>query len=156
MKIEFTLNNEHQEIEVNADTRLLDLLREDFDLISIKEGCGEGECGACVVLMNGRAINSCLVATGSISGKKILTLEEFKNTTRYEAIEKGFIEAGAVQCGFCTPGIVIATESLLNKNPNPTNEEIKEGISGNLCRCTGYNMIIKGIRFAMEKGKGLW
>jgi len=156
MKIEFYLNNDPVEIEVSPAYRLLDLLREDFGLTSVKEGCGEGECGACVVLMNGRAVNSCLIPCGSIVGKHIITLEEFKKTNRYEAIEKGFMEAGAVQCGFCTPGFVMATESLLNQNPTPTDAEIKEALSGNLCRCTGYNMIIKGVKLAMEKGDGLW
>ena len=156
MKIEFYLNNDLVEIDTDPGYRLLDLLREDFGLTSVKEGCGEGECGACVVLMNGRAVNSCMVPAGSIIGKHIITLELFKKTDRYEAIEKGFMEAGAVQCGFCTPGFVMATESLLDQNPNPTDEEIKEALSGNLCRCTGYNMIIKGIKLAIEKGDGLW
>ncbi|MFP4548970.1 MAG: (2Fe-2S)-binding protein [Fidelibacterota bacterium] len=156
MRIEFYLNNDFVEIDVDPACRLLDLLREDFSLTSVKEGCGEGECGACVVLMNGRAVNSCMIPAGAIMGKHITTLEEFKKTDRYEAIEKGFIEAGSVQCGFCTPGFVLATESLLNQNPNPTDEEIREGLSGNLCRCTGYNMIIAGVRLALEKGDGLW
>ena len=156
MKIEFYLNNDLQEIDVDPAYRLLDLLRDDFRLTSVKEGCGEGECGACVVLMNGRAVNSCMVPVGSIFGKHIITLEEFKKTDRFEAIEKGFIEAGSVQCGFCTPGFIISTESLLNQNPNPTDEEIKDGLSGNLCRCTGYNMIIKGVKLAIKNGEGLW
>ncbi len=156
MEIKFYLNNELEQIDVDPAYRLLDLLREDYGLTSVKEGCGEGECGACVVLINGRAVNSCMVPAGSIIGNHIITLEEFKKTDRYEAIEKGFMAAGAVQCGFCTPGFVMATESLLNQNPNPTDKEIKEGLSGNLCRCTGYNMIIEGVRLALVKGDGLW
>ena len=156
MKIEFILNDKAQTIDVHPARRLLDLLREDFGLTSVKEGCGEGECGACVVLMNGKAVNSCLVPAGNIIGNSIQTLEGFKTTERYKVIEKCFLEAGSVQCGFCTPGIVMATESLLNENPNPTDKEIKEGLAGNLCRCTGYNMIFKGIRLAAERGKGLW
>ncbi len=156
MKIEFYLNNEKKKIDIEASIRLLDVLREDFGLTSVKEGCGEGECGACVVLVNGRAMNSCMIPAGSIMGKSIVTLEGYKNTDRYKAIETGFMEAGSVQCGFCTPGFVMATESLLNQNPNPTDEEIKEGLSGNLCRCTGYNMIIQGVRLAIRKGAGLW
>lgn len=156
MKIEFTLNSKPQIIDVDPARRLLDILREDFNLKSVKEGCGEGECGACVVLMNRRAVNSCLVPVGNIFGKSILTLEEFRKSERYKIIEASFLEAGAVQCGFCTPGIVMATESLLNENPHPTETEIKEGLAGNLCRCTGYNMIIDGVLRAAERGEGLW
>jgi len=156
MKIEFILNNEQKVIDVDPARRLLDILREDFGLTSVKEGCGEGECGACVVLMDGRAVNSCLVPAGNIVGKSILTLEGYKKTKRYKIIEECFLEAGSVQCGFCTPGFVMATESLLNENPHPTEEEIKAGLSGNLCRCTGYNMIIAGVKLAIERGEGLW
>lgn len=156
MIIEFTLNGKKTKIDTDASARLLDILRDDMGLKSVKEGCGEGECGACVILVNGLAMNSCLLPAGSIIGKSVVTLEGFKNTERYKAIEEGFIKAGSVQCGFCTPGFVMATESLLNQNPNPTDDEIKEGLSGNLCRCTGYNMIIKGVKLAMEIGDGLW
>lgn len=156
MKIEFILNNEQKVIDVDPARRLLDILREDFGLTSVKEGCGEGECGACVVLMDSRAVNSCLVPAGNIVGKSILTLEGYKKTERYKIIEECFLKAGSVQCGFCTPGFVMATESLLNENPHPTEEEIKAGLSGNLCRCTGYNMIIAGVKLAIERGEGLW
>ncbi|RKY58801.1 MAG: (2Fe-2S)-binding protein [Candidatus Neomarinimicrobiota bacterium] len=156
MKIEFTLNNEFKSINVDPAQRLLDLLREDFGLTSVKEGCGEGECGACIVLMDGRAVNSCLIPAGNIIGKSIVTLEGFRKTARYKMIEKCFLDAGSVQCGFCTPGFVMATESLLNENPHPTDEEIKAGLSGNLCRCTGYNMIIDGVKLAAKRGNGLW
>ncbi len=156
MKIEFILNDETQIIDINPVRRLLDILREDFGLTSVKEGCGEGECGACVVLMDGKAVNSCLVPAGNIVGKHIVTLEGFRKTRRYKIIEESFIAAGSVQCGFCTPGFVMASESLLNENPHPTDEEIKESLSGNLCRCTGYNMIIEGVKMAAERGEGLW
>jgi len=156
MKIEFTLNNEFKSINVDPAQRLLDLLREDFGLTSVKEGCGEGECGACIVLMDGRAVNSCLIPAGNIIGKSIVTLEGFRKTAHYKMIEKCFLDAGSVQCGFCTPGFVMATESLLNENPHPTDEEIKAGLSGNLCRCTGYNMIIDGVKLAAKRGNGLW
>jgi len=142
MKIEFILNDETKTVEVDPVRRLLDILREDFGLTSVKEGCGEGECGACVVLMDGKAVNSCLVPAGNIFGKRIVTLEGFRKTRRYKIIEESFLEAGSVQCGFCTPGFVMATESLLNENPHPTDKELKEGLSGNLCRCTGYKIII--------------
>ena len=156
MKIEFILNEEAKMIEVDPARRLLDILRDDFGLSSVKEGCGEGECGACVVLMDGKAINACLVPAGNICGHHIITLEAFKKTKRYRIIEEAFAEAGSVQCGFCTPGFVMATESLLNENPHPGDAEIKDGLSGNLCRCTGYNMIVKGVKLAAERGEGLW
>lgn len=156
MKIDFTLNNEKQTIHVDPSMRVLDLLRDDFGLTGVKEGCGEGECGACVILVDGRAMNSCMLPAGAIQGRSIVTIEGFKHSKRYKAIEQGLLEAGSVQCGFCTPGFVMSIESLLNENPTPTDEEIKDGLSGNLCRCTGYNMIIKGVRIAIEKGAGLW
>jgi carbon-monoxide dehydrogenase small subunit len=156
MKIEFWLNDKKTVIEAEPTMRALDLLRNDLNMKSVKEGCGEGECGACVILIDGRAVNSCMLPVGAIIDKHIVTLEGFKETERFKAIEYGLLKAGSVQCGFCTPGFVMAIESLLNENPNPTDEEIKEGLSGNLCRCTGYNMIIRGVRITIEKGAGLW
>ncbi len=156
MIIEFRLNHEKRTIDIDPSARMLDVLRDDFGLTSVKEGCGEGECGACVILVDGRAMNSCILPAGAVCGKSVVTLEGFKHTKRYRAIENGFLKAGSVQCGFCTPGFVMATESLLNENPHPTDEEIKDGLSGNLCRCTGYNMIIQGVRLAIKEGEGLW
>ena len=155
-KIKFTLNNKIVEIEKSPTARLLDILREDFNFTGVKEGCGEGECGACAVLIDGNIINSCIVPLGTIEGKKVITIEGFSETKRYQVLQEAFEEEGAVQCGFCTPGMLIASESLLNKNPHPTDEEIKIGLSGNLCRCTGYNMIIKAVKRASKKGDGLW
>ena len=151
MKIEFQLNNKNEEIDVNPSRRLLDILRDDFGLKSVKEGCGEGECGACIILLDGKAVNSCLIPAGMITGKSILTLEEFKKTKKYKVIEESFLEAGSVQCGFCTAGMVMSTAGLLNVNPNPNENEIKEALSGNLCRCTGYQMIIEGVELAVGK-----
>lgn len=156
MKIEFILNDKPQIIDVDPVRRLLDILRGDFELTSVKEGCGEGECGACVVLMDGKAVNSCLIPAGNIEGRRILTLEGFCKTERYKIIEESFLKAGSVQCGFCTPGMVMSTEALLRENPQPDEKEIKEALSGNLCRCTGYNMIFEGIKLAAARGKGLW
>lgn len=156
MNIEFELNGETKKIDLHPARRLLDILREDFQLTAVKEGCGEGECGACVVLMDGKAVNSCLIPAGTLEGKSILTPEGFKETPRGKMIEEAFMEAGAVQCGFCTPGFVMAVESLLNEYPHPTEEQIRKGLSGNLCRCTGYQMIFDGVRLAAEKGEGLW
>jgi carbon-monoxide dehydrogenase small subunit len=155
-KIKFILNNQSQEIDTDLNRRLLDVLRNDFNLTGPKEGCGEGECGACAVLLNGRIVNSCSVPLANVVGKEIISIEGFSQTKRYEIIKGAFAEMGGVQCGFCTPGMIIATESLLSHNPHPTVDEIKIGLSGNLCRCTGYNLIVKAIQQAAKKGDGLW
>ncbi|MCK5388818.1 MAG: (2Fe-2S)-binding protein [Candidatus Izimaplasma sp.] len=155
-KIKFNLNNKEVEIEESPTARLLDILREDFNFTGVKEGCGEGECGACAVLINDQIVNSCIVPLGTVQGKKVVTIEGFSKTKKHEILSDSFEEEGAVQCGYCTPGMLIASESLLNKNPHPTGEEIKIGLSGNLCRCTGYNMIIKAVKSAAKKGDGLW
>ena len=136
--------------------RLLDVLREDFKLKGVKEGCGVGECGACAVLVDGELVNSCLIPVGAVEGSVVLTIEGFRETGRYRVIEEALSEAGSIQCGFCTPGFIMAAEALLRRKPHPTKEEIREAISGNLCRCTGYHMIVDGIIEASKKGKGLW
>ncbi|MGE5496167.1 MAG: (2Fe-2S)-binding protein [Burkholderiales bacterium] len=153
--IEFTLNGRTVYVDCDPSMRLLDILRNFFGLTGPKEGCGEGECGACSVLLDGRLVNSCLVAMGSIRGAKVVTIEGFRETKRYAALEKAFAEAGAVQCGYCTPGMVMAAEALLSRNAHPTEQQIREAISGNLCRCTGYNMIVDAIRAASEESD-LW
>ncbi len=152
-KIEFKLNGKDVSLETDLNRRLLDVLREDFSLTGVKEGCGEGECGACAVLMNNEIVNSCMVPIANVIDKEITTIEGFSETKRYKSLSEAFEEEGAVQCGFCTPGMMIAAESLLNKNPNPNDDEIKEGLSGNLCRCTGYNMIIKAIKYTIKDGE---
>ena len=154
--VEFSLNNEKVKYNGNPSKRLLDVLREDFLFTGVKEGCGEGECGACSVLINGRLTNSCITAVGSLEGTYVITVEGFKDTKQYQLLEETFAKAGAVQCGFCTPGMIMAAQSLLLGNPKPTKEDIREAISGNICRCTGYNMIIDGIKMAAEQGEGLW
>ena len=131
--IKFKLNNEKVRIDRDPTMRLLDILRDDFGLVGVKEGCGEGECGACSVLVNGEVVSSCLIPLGNAAGKKIVTIEGFIKTKRYELLHQAYEDAGAVQCGFCIPGMIIASESLLNKNPHPTEEEIRDGLSGNLC-----------------------
>ncbi|XMB72129.1 (2Fe-2S)-binding protein [Mycoplasmatota bacterium WC30] len=155
-KISFRLNGKPVFLETDVNRRLLDVLRDDFEMIGPKEGCGEGECGACAVLMEHEIVNSCSVPLANCIDKDIVTIEGFSNTSRYKVIKQAYEDEGAVQCGFCTPGMMIATESMLNKNPHPTDEEIKIGLSGNLCRCTGYNMIIKAIKKAAKDGDGLW
>ncbi|MBN2299909.1 MAG: (2Fe-2S)-binding protein [Acholeplasmataceae bacterium] len=156
MSIKFILN--HKEIELNLDPsmRFLDVLRNHLNLTGPKEGCGEGECGACAILMDGQIVHSCILPLANVNGKEIMTIEGYKETKRYQMLADSMLEEGGSQCGICTPGMMIAAESLLSHNPKPTEEEIRIGISGNLCRCTGYNMIIKAIQTASKKGDGLW
>jgi carbon-monoxide dehydrogenase small subunit len=156
MKVSFTLNGRPVSLDTDPLRRLLDVLREDFELTGTKEGCGEGECGACTVLIGDDVVNSCLVPVGSVEGEEILTIEGFRQTDRYHALADAFAETGAVQCGFCTPGFIMAAEGLLRKRKSPSRDEIRRAVSGNLCRCTGYNMIIEGIQRAAEQGGDLW
>lgn len=154
--IKFILNNKEVTYKGNASDRLLDVLRDEYHLTGVKCGCKEGECGACAVIMDGMLVNSCMVAMGRVDGASIMTIEGYRETERFSVIEKAFGELSAVQCGFCIPGMVLAAEALLSKNPNPSESEIREGISGNLCRCTGYNALVKAISKAAKEGKGLW
>lgn len=156
MKINFVLNGQPVVLESEPTRRFLDILREDFGLTSAKEGCGEGECGACVVLLDGEPVNSCLLAAVQLEDRTVLTLEGYKQTERFKALARGFAQAGSVQCGFCTPGFVLAAEALLAKNPHPDEAEVRQAIEGNLCRCTGYSMIVDGILAAAREGEGLW
>jgi len=152
----FTLNNNITTYSGNPSVRLLDYLRSDLELTGTKCGCKEGECGACAVLVNGRLINSCLVAMGSLCDAEVVTIESYSKTERFAALDRAYASVSAVQCGFCIPGMIIASESVLASNPNPTEEEIRIGISGNICRCTGYNSIVKAIGIAAKEGSGLW
>lgn len=154
--IQFTLNGKAVSYAGSAADRLLDVLRDTFRCTSVKCGCKEGECGACSVLLDGKLINSCCVAMGAVEGSTIVTLEGYRETERFAALDKAFAEVSAVQCGFCIPGMVMATYVLLSKNPDPTEEEIRVGISGNICRCTGYDLIVECIRLAAKKGAALW
>jgi aerobic carbon-monoxide dehydrogenase small subunit len=155
-KISFTLNGKKIAIEYDPLLRLLDLLREDLKLTAVKEGCGEGECGACSVLKDGEIVNSCMVPVGTVEGSEIVTPEGLKESDRGKCIIEAFSDSGAVQCGFCTPGMLMAADALLTKNCAPTEAQVREGLSGNLCRCTGYDMIVRGVLLAAERGKGLW
>lgn len=154
--INLFLNGEKVQVMTHPTARLLDVLREEFGFLGSKEGCGEGECGACAVLINHKLVNSCLVAVGSLGESEIWTIEGYRSTKRFAILQQAFAEAGAVQCGFCTPGMMMAAEALLSINPKPSEAEIREGISGNLCRCTGYNMIVEAIQNASIKGEGVW
>ena len=155
-EINFTLNGVETEYSGSAAERLLDVLRNDFRMTGTKCGCKEGECGACSVIIDGKLVNSCLVAMGSIDGANVVTIEGYSKTARFAALDKAYESVSAVQCGFCIPGMIMASECLLSKNPNPYEEEIRVGISGNLCRCTGYNAIVKAIGIAAKEGMGLW
>lgn len=155
-KIKFILNNEKVELEIDPSLRLIDVIRNHFKLTGTKEGCGEGSCGACVVLMDGKSVNSCLLPIANVRGHKITTIEEFKKTPQFDVLQKAFAQVGGSQCGFCTPGMIIAAHSLLSVIPEPSEAEIKEYMSGNLCRCTGYQAIVQAVQIASKKGKGLW
>lgn len=155
-KIKFTFNHQPLEIEIDPSRRLIDFIREDMKLTGTKEGCGEGGCGACVVLMDGYSVNSCLIPMANVIGHDIITIEEFKKTKEFEVLYAAFSEDNASQCGFCTPGMIIASQSLLSHNPHPSDEEIRTGLAGNLCRCTGYQGIIKAVKLASQIGGDLW
>ncbi len=150
------INNAEYLFDCDPTERLVDILRKKLNFTGVKEGCGEGECGACSVIIDGRLSNSCLVAIGSVNGSCVTTIEGLRNTKRFEVLDKAFADAGAVQCGFCTPGMIMAAEALLEKNPHPTEADVRLAISGNICRCTGYNMIIDAVLSAAERGAGLW
>ena len=155
-KIRFVLNGKEEVYEGSPLRRLLDVLREDFEYTGTKEGCGEGECGACSVLMDGKLVNSCLIAMGTVPGKSVVTIDGFRDSERGRCLIDAFTDSGAVQCGFCTPGMVLASEFILSKDSNPDEQTIRKGLSGNLCRCTGYDHIVKAVQLAAERGKGLW
>lgn len=148
--IQLTVNGAPYSVEVPPLKRLLDVLREDLHLTGTKEGCGEGECGACAVLMNGELVNSCLVPALQTSGARICTIEGVSTEGRLHPIQQCFLECGGAQCGICTPGMVLATHHLLEKHPHPTLEQIREGLAGNLCRCTGYMRIFEAVENAAE------
>jgi carbon-monoxide dehydrogenase small subunit len=151
LTIELTINGKKRKVETTSSTRLLDLIRDDLHLTGTKEGCGKGECGACTVIMNDKLVASCLVLAPQADGATIITIEGIGNGKKLHPIQEAFIETGAVQCGFCNPGMILTAKKLLEENPHPTKEEIKRGISGNLCRCTGYQKIFDAIKLAGEK-----
>ena len=145
MKIRFILNGNPKTIDAPADRRVVDLLREDLGLTGTKEGCGAGECGACSILVDGEHKLSCLMLAAQLEGRDVVTIEGLASKKRLHPLQDAFIRHGAVQCGFCTPGMVIASEALLRRNPRASREEIREGLSGNLCRCTGYQKIVDAV-----------
>ncbi|MEN6369549.1 MAG: (2Fe-2S)-binding protein [Thermotogota bacterium] len=148
MKVRFTVNGRAVSVEADAEMRLLDALRDELHLTGTKEGCGEGECGACTVLLDGHPVNSCLVLAVQVEGRGILTIEGLADGPRLHPIQQAFVDAGAVQCGFCTPGFVMSTYALLREHPTPSDEEILTALEGNLCRCTGYVKIVDAVKRA--------
>lgn len=146
--IQFTANGTTHRVQVPPMKRLLDVLREDLHLSGTKEGCGEGECGACAVLMNGELVNSCLVPALQANGARLCTIEGVSTEGCLHRIQQCFLENGGAQCGICTPGMILATHHLLEKHPHPTMEQIREGLAGNLCRCTGYMRIFEAVQKA--------
>lgn len=148
MIIHFSINGRDVERDVRGDERAVDIIREDLGLTGTKEGCGTGECGACAVLMNGRARLSCLTLAAQLDGADLTTIEGLGTPDRPHPLQRAFAEHGAVQCGFCTPGMVVAAADLLSRNPAPSRDDIREGLSGNLCRCTGYSRILDAVEKA--------
>ena len=153
IQIFITVNGERHELEVAPHETLLQLLRDQLDLTGTKKCCGEGECGACTVIMDGRGVNSCIILAAEADGSEVLTIEGLSKEGKPGALQTAFLDKGAVQCGFCTPGMIMAAHYLLMYNPNPTVDEIREGLAGNLCRCTGYEKIVEAVRSVSEKGE---
>jgi aerobic carbon-monoxide dehydrogenase small subunit len=144
--VSMTVNGKAVTVNVSPHDTLLKVLREDLKLTGVKEGCGVGECGACTVIVDGEAVNSCLMLAPALEGKDILTVEGLMQDETLHPLQQAFIDYGAVQCGFCTPGLLLSAKALLDHNPKPTEEEIRVGISGNLCRCTGYHQVVEAIQ----------
>ena len=149
--IEFQVNGESHKLEVFPMARLLDVLREELRLTGTKEGCGEGECGACTVSLNGEIVNSCLIPMAQVAGASITTIEGVAHGDQLHAVQQAFIDHGGAQCGICTPGMILAAVDLLERNPQPTEADIRNGLAGNLCRCTGYMKIFESVVRACQK-----
>ncbi len=151
MLIECKVNGERRKLDVFPMARLLDVLREQLQLTGTKEGCGEGECGACTVVLDGHIVNSCLVPVAQVNGAEISTIEGVAHNDQLHAVQQAFIQHGGAQCGICTPGMVLAAIDLLKRNPQPTEDDIRNGLAGNLCRCTGYMKIFESVVRACQK-----
>jgi carbon-monoxide dehydrogenase small subunit len=154
ISLQLKVNGRDYTVMVAANARLLDVLRDELMLTGTKEGCGIGECGACTVIMDGQAVNSCLVLAAAAAGKEIITIEGLEQDGRLHPLQEAFIRHNALQCGFCTPGMIISAKALLDKNPHPTREAIRAAIAGNLCRCTGYEQIVAAIEDAAANMAG--
>ena len=150
MNLKIKVNGINYKLQVDDSKRLLDILRDDLNLTGTKEGCGIGECGACTVIMNGDAVNSCLVLAIQAQSAEIETVENLEKDKTLSRLQKAFVKNGAIQCGFCTPGMLMSAKALLDKNPHPSEDEIKEALEGNLCRCTGYIPILNSVKEAAQ------
>jgi carbon-monoxide dehydrogenase small subunit len=151
-QIELTVNGQRHQIAVEPRETLLELLRHRLFLTGSKEGCGTGECGACTVLLDGKPVTSCLVLAVSVEGREIVTIEGISADGKLHPIQQAFVDNGAIQCGFCTPGLVLSTKALLDEEPSPSETQVREAIAGNLCRCTGYKKIVEAILSVSKKG----
>lgn len=151
IQIKFKLNGEMKKMKVDPSLRLLDILRDELKMKGTKEGCGIGECGACTVILDGDAVNSCLILAAQVDKAQIETIENLEKDKVLSQLQRSFLDKGAIQCGFCTPGMLMSAKALLDKNLHPTLEEIKTALEGNLCRCTGYIPIIEAVKDAAEK-----
>lgn len=154
MELSFILNGKPKRLDTEPERRLIDLLRKDLHLSGTKEGCGEGECGACTVIIDGKAVHSCLVLACQLEGREVLTIEGLEEVGELSRIQRIFVEETAIQCGYCTPGMIMSAKALLMQNPHPTEEEIRNALAGNICRCSGYMQIIRAVsRTAAEGGQ---
>ena len=151
MKLNFELNGNSVECEIKPNTTLLDLLRDHFKLTSVKKGCESGECGACTILLDDKPVTSCIILAPTVEGRKVTTIDGLVDEPVMEKLREGFLKMGAIQCGFCTPGMLISSYSMLKRNPHPTLDEVKKGLEGNLCRCTGYTQIFEAIKYASNQ-----
>jgi carbon-monoxide dehydrogenase small subunit len=150
-KIQITLNGKKTDLEVPSHRLLLDLLRDEIGLTGTKEGCGTGDCGACTVLLNGKPVNSCLIFSGELDGADIVTIEGLKIGPELHPVQRAFVQEGGVQCGYCTSGMLMMSKALLDENPDPSEEDIRFALSGNLCRCTGYAKIVNAVQDAARE-----
>jgi carbon-monoxide dehydrogenase small subunit len=151
MKLSLNVNGVEHELDVRPTARLIDVLRLQLGLTGVKEGCSEGECGACTVIVDDKAVNSCLVLAGQVRGKKVVTVEGLAGDDGLDLLQRMFVEHGAVQCGYCTPGMLMSAKALLMADPHPTEQAIRLALAGNLCRCTGYTTIVAAVRAASEQ-----
>jgi carbon-monoxide dehydrogenase small subunit len=152
LQVEFNVNGQITRIKCESNRTLLDVLRDDLGLTGAKDACGgEGECGACSVFFDGKLVNACMVLIGQVDGHSITTIEGIAEPGKLHPLQKAFVDAGAVQCGFCTPGAIMSAKALLDKNPNPSDDEIRESLSGNLCRCTGYSKMLDAVRLVAKE-----